>query len=71
MIYSNSSIKKKKKILRKNENNHFQLLKMNGASNASPSILNSSSDGGHSSFDRQQSSLNRSFGAVIGLGNQV
>ena len=45
------------------------VLKMNGASNASPSILNSSSDGGHSSFDRQQSSLNRSFGAVIGLGN--
>jgi hypothetical protein len=71
MIYSNSSMKKKKKILRKNENNHFQLLKMNGASNASPSILNSSSDGAHSSFDRQQSSLNRSFGAVIGLGNQV
>ena len=64
-------MKKKKKILRKNENNHFQLLKMNGASNASPSILNSSSDGGHSSFDRQQSSLNRSFGAVIGLGNQI
>jgi len=70
-MYSNSSMKKKKKILRKNENNHFQILKMNGASNASPSILNSSSDGGHSSFDRQQSSLNRSFGAVIGLGNQV
>ncbi len=44
---------------------------MNGASNASPSILNSSSDGGHSSFDRQQSSLNRSFGAVVGLGNHV
>lgn len=53
MIYSNSSMKKKKKNLRKNENNHFQILKMNGASNASPSIINSSSDGGHSSFERQ------------------
>lgn len=46
-------MKKKKKNLRKNENNHFQILKMNGASNASPSIINSSSDGGHSSFERQ------------------
>ena len=64
-------MKKKKKNLRKNENNHFQILKMNGASNASPSIINSSSDGGHSSFERQQSSLNRSFGAVVGLGNHV
>ena len=42
-----ASMKKKKKNLRKNENNHFQILKMNGASNASPSIINSSSDGGH------------------------
>ena len=45
MVYSNSSMKKKKKNVRKNENNHFQILKMNGASNAS--------DGGHSSFERQ------------------
>lgn len=71
MIYSKSSMKKKKKNFRKNENNHFQILKMNGASNASPSIINSSSDGGHSSFERQQSSLNRSFGAVVALGNHV
>jgi hypothetical protein len=53
MIYSKSSMKKKKKNFRKNENNHLQILKMNGASNASPSIINSSSDGGHSSFERQ------------------
>lgn len=53
MVYSNSSMKKKKKNVRKNENNHFHVLKMNGASNASPSIINSSSDGGHSSFERQ------------------